>query len=115
MGKVTVPPSGHFGKAPSEHSTTFQGPASGDCAAETQVGERRKGRPQPSSSPELAHKVSVPLFMVKGWGKGTGEEPGGNRRRQGVPVERGKEPLPQEHSLVSVQFLSLGLWGQSLP
>lgn len=42
VGKVTVPPSGHFGKVPSEQDTTFQGPASREQAAETQGGERRK-------------------------------------------------------------------------
>lgn len=71
LGEVTVTPSGHFGKTPSEQGTTFQGPESGEWAAETQAEERKKGQrlPYPSSPQSWHIRVSVPPFVLKGWGK----------------------------------------------
>lgn len=72
-GEVTATPSGHFGKAPSEQGTTFQGPDSEEWAAETQEEERREraeaSAPLLLTEPE--HKGICFLFVLKEWDEGT--------------------------------------------
>lgn len=72
-GEVTATPSGHFGKAPSEQGTTFQGPDSEEWAAETQEEERkeRAGTSAPLLLTEPGHKGICFLFVLKDWDEGT--------------------------------------------
>lgn len=74
MGKVTVTPSGHFGKAPSEQGATFQG------QEQTQV-EQRRQRAEVSAPPcltDLAQEVCALIY---------GEELGrGNQEKRQVGI-----------------------------
>lgn len=62
LGEVTVTPSGHFGKAPSEHSAIFQG------LQRPKQKRGDKGQWLPCRSPPHSWHVraSVPLFALKG-------------------------------------------------
>ena len=67
LGEVTVTPSGHFGKAPSEHSATFQGLQ----RPKQKRGDKGQRLPQGPPPHSWHVRASVPLFALKGWCKGT--------------------------------------------
>lgn len=84
-GEVTATPSGHSGKAPSEQGAAFWGRGGGrqKVGSGLQRPKERRGGigpklPQLSSSQSWHMRESVPLFLLKDWGKGTRRTPGGN-------------------------------------